>query len=101
MADRTPIGEHWPERLTVQGCEQGGPPDARVDAYYCTGLCQHDAVKVEYVRADLYRGAVKVPEGEGDPGFDAVVDALIGAFHFPEDHACRVAVVVLETLRGQ
>lgn len=47
------------------------------------------------------RGAVKVPEGEGEPGFDAVVDALIGAFHFPEDHACRVAVVVLETLRGQ
>jgi hypothetical protein len=38
------------------------------------------------------------PVGEGDPAFDAVVDALIGAFHFPEDHACRVAVVVCETL---
>lgn len=35
---------------------------------------------------------------EGDPRFDAIVDALIGCFHYDEVHAFRVASVVLQTL---
>ncbi len=34
---------------------------------------------------------------EGYPAYDAVAGALIGKFHFPEDHARRVVNCVLDT----
>jgi hypothetical protein len=36
---------------------------------------------------------------EGDPRFDAAVDALIGAFHMNEAYACRVVTVVAEAFK--
>jgi hypothetical protein len=42
---------------------------------------------------------VAVLPDEGDPGFDACVDALIGKFHMPEDHATSVVRVVVDALR--
>lgn len=38
---------------------------------------------------------------EGDPRWDAAVDAVIGKFHVPEDYATKVVGTVLAAVREE